>query len=122
VRGELGSRLAAGGEPVVDRLHAPPRVGLDIAARRDPLRAEARQALVDVDGDRRIGVGAGGVIHRQRRLRRGWMQLDLPHWDAQVGVQYACAMDLARGGKGFGNDVQQLRIHGVAPEKFTGSG
>ena len=99
------------GEAVVERLHAPAGVRLDVAAGADPGRTGARQPARDVDGDSGIGVGAGSVVDRQRRLARGRMQVDLPHRNAQPRVEAAGLVDLARGRQGLGNDLHQLRIH-----------
>src|SRR5439155_3875039 len=70
----------------------------------DPGVAVARQAGVDVDGDRRIGVGAGGVIHRQVRLAGAFAEDDLAQRHAQVGRGVRDGEDFSRRGKRPGGD------------------
>ena len=114
---ELRRRLAPGAEPVVQRLHLAPRVGLDIATRADPCGARARQAALDVDRDARIGIRTGGIVDAERRFPGARVQRDLTHGHPQVGVQPAALVHLARGRKGLGYHGQQLRIHRKAPQR-----
>ncbi len=60
--------MLAGDVAVVDRLDRAAVVFLDAAALLDPFDAGALEALLDLDGDVVVGVGAGGVVDRQRRL------------------------------------------------------
>jgi hypothetical protein len=108
---ELRRGLAACGEAVVDELHVPPRIRLGVGARRDPRRAQRRKPGLDVDRHRRVGVGTGGIVDGQRRLAARRVQCDLAHRHPYPGMQPSRAIHLARGRKGFGNDVPTLRIH-----------
>jgi hypothetical protein len=108
---ELRRGFRPGGQPIVERLHPPAGVALDVAPRSDPGGARARQPLVDVDGDVRVGIGAGRIVDRQRRLARGRVQLDLPHRHAQSAMEAAGLIDLARRRQWLGHDLQQLRVH-----------
>ena len=69
---------------VVFRLDVAAFILLDAAALLHPLDARALQAGVDVDGDVRIGVGAGGVVDRQVRLAGAFAQNDLAQGNADI--------------------------------------
>jgi len=71
--GKLRRAFATGGDTVVDRLDPPPGVGLDVAAAGDPGRADAWQPVLDIDGDRGVGVGTGGIVDRERRFPARWV-------------------------------------------------
>jgi hypothetical protein len=83
--GQFGVRLAeAALAAVVGR-----QVGqfLGVIALGDPGGAQLRQALADVDAGGRVGIGAGAVIDRDRRIRRvgGRALGNLAHRHADVG-------------------------------------
>ena len=69
--------------------------GGDVAAVELPAGFDAGQALLDVDGDGRVGVGAGGVVDGHRRLIGAGVDGDLAEGDADVGVEFAGDIDLA---------------------------
>ena len=96
-------RLAAP-QAVVFRLDLPAVIGFHIAARLDPARPQRRQAARDVDGHRRIAVGAGAVIDPHGSLAAAGLKIDLAQRHAQVGIQTARRMDLARRGQGSGRN------------------
>ncbi len=58
-------------------------IGLDIAAPLDPVATDLRQARHDVDAGIRVGIGAAGVVHAQRRLARGGVEMNFAHRDVQ---------------------------------------
>ncbi len=60
--------MLAGGVAVVDRLDRPALIFLDATTLSDPLSADAAEPVLDVNRHIAVGVGAGGVIDRQRRL------------------------------------------------------
>src|SRR5690606_9285149 len=95
--GELRREVLALGEAVVLRLHLP-RVldDLDVAAGDDPRLAGARQALFDIDGDARVGIGPRTVVERQRRLAGALVHGDLAERHADVGPDHPGLVDLAR--------------------------
>ncbi len=95
---------------VVDRLDRPAVVFLDAAALLHPFGARALEALLDVDRDIVVGVGAGGVVDRQVRLVRALAQHDLAHRHAQVGRSVGLGVDLARGGEGARRDLRGREI------------
>ena len=66
--GEIAREMLAGDVAVVDRLDRPALVFLDAAALLDPFDARALEALLDVDGDIVVGIEAGRIVDRQRRL------------------------------------------------------
>ena len=76
---------------------------LDIAAGELPLAADHRQAGLDVDGLRGIGIGAGSVVHPHRRLAARGLEHDLAHRDAKrADVDLAAAADGPGGDADFG--------------------
>ncbi len=77
MRLEGGRRLVVGDVAVIDRFYIAALIFLDAAALLHPLDARTGEAGVDVDGDGRIGVGTGSVIHRQVRLAGAFAQHDL---------------------------------------------
>ena len=90
---------------VVDRLDRAALIGLDPAALLHPGGAPARKALLDVDGRVGIGIGAGGVVDRNRRLARARLERDLAHGDAQLGRRIGLHIDLARAEDRAGRDL-----------------
>ncbi|MNI10960.1 hypothetical protein D3C73_640890 [compost metagenome] len=96
---EAGGQVLAAGVAVVLGLDlARIQDGGDVAAIQLPRRLHARQALLDVDGHGRVGVGAGGVVHRHRRLIGAGVDGDLAEGDADVGEELARDIDLAAPG------------------------
>src|SRR5215469_16959845 len=92
---------------------------LDAAALLDPGEAIARQTRIDVDGDVRVGVGAGGVVHRQVRLAGALAEDDLAERHLHVGRGCRRREDLARGGQGPRGDGGKggvgvgANVHGI---------
>ena len=68
-------------------------IGLDIAARHDPVAAQLGEPGVDVDGGVGVGVGARGVVDAHRRLAD--LKIDLAHRDADARSGARADMDLA---------------------------
>src|SRR5215216_5148224 len=89
---------------VVFRLDVAALIFLDAAALLHPGQAVARQAGVDVDGHRRIGVGAGRVVDRQVRLAGAFAEDDLAQGYTQVGRGIRDGEDFSRRGEGAGRD------------------
>ena len=83
---------------VIFRANFAALVFFDIAARLDPGFAQAGQAEVDIDHGLRVGVGARGVVNRDRRFVGGLVQGDLAHRHADVFMNFACDVNLLRGG------------------------
>ena len=104
--GEIARQVLAGDVAVVDRLDRAAVVFLDAAALLDPFDARALQALLDVDRDIVVGVGAGGVVDRQRRLAGTRVERDLAQRHAQVGRGLGHRVDLARAGDRAGGDLR----------------
>src|SRR5690606_18363710 len=69
-----------------------------------PRRLHARQALLDINGAGRVGVGAGRVVHRHRRLTGGRVDGDLAKVDADVVEELARDIDLLAARAGAGGD------------------
>ena len=69
----------------------------------------ALEALLDVDRDVVVGVGAGGVVDRQRRLAGAFREHDLAHRHAQVRRGVGPRIDLARGRQRAGRDLRASR-------------
>src|SRR5438477_314922 len=65
VRLKRGGGLVGRDVAVIDRFYRAAFIFLDAAALLHPGGAKARQARVDVDHHRTVGVGTGGVIYRQ---------------------------------------------------------
>ncbi len=113
-RGMRGADIA-----IVFRLDVAALIFLDAAALLHPGDACARQPGIDVDGHRRIGVGARGVIDRQVRLAGAFAEDDLAQRYKQIGRFIRRNEDLARRrqraggdrgkrGVGIGADVHDL--------------
>jgi len=108
--GSLGAQLGqAGGVfallAIVQRHGGTAFVVLHVAPAGDPATAHAGQALAHIDHGFRVGVRAGGVVHADQ-LAVG--ERDVAHRHAQVGVQLAGDIGLARCRKGFACACQQL--------------
>ena len=103
-----GDEPVAGGAAIVHILH---RAGGDArkAAFRNPPGAQRRQAGLQVDGDRGIGVGAGGVVGAIGFLARGGIERDLAERHVDVGTAHRRGVDLARAGDRAGGDAARTR-------------
>src|SRR5690606_29286525 len=102
---EAGGQVLAAGVAVVLGLDlARVQDGGDVAAIQLPGGFDARQALLDVDGHGRVGVGARRVVHRHRRLIGGRVDGDLAEGDADVGEELARHIDLLAACTGAGGD------------------
>jgi hypothetical protein len=82
---------------VVDRLDRPAVILFDAAARLHPVEAGAGEAFLDVNRDVRIGIDAGGVVDRQRRLTGGGIERDQAPRNAQLGRARGRGIVLLRG-------------------------
>ena len=91
--------MFAPGAAIILRLHLAAVILLDVSPLFNPRRARARETLFNVNRHRRIGVGAGGVIDRHGRLVRRGVKIDLAYGHADVFVQVARDINLARRGK-----------------------
>ncbi len=110
--GEIARQMLAGDVAVVDRLDRPAVVLLDAAAFFHPLDAGAGEALLHVDRHVRIGIDAGGVVDRQRRLAARRIERDLAHRHAQFRRSVRPRVDLARGGQRTGRDFRRGQVGG----------
>ena len=99
---EFRHQPVARDKAVILGLHMAALIVLDIAARHDPVAAQGGQALGDIGLNRGICVGAGTVIDRQGMFAGRGMGGDLAHRHADMGVQVAGDVDLARRGQGAG--------------------
>jgi hypothetical protein len=91
------------GLAVVLRSNLAAIIGLDIAARHDPVAAQLRQPGVDVDHCIGVGIGAGGIIDPHRGLAA--LKVDLAHGDADSGAGARADMDLAAATDRAGGDA-----------------
>ena len=117
---EFADQLGGARIAVVLGLNAAAECGLDVATRRDPGFAQARQALVDVDARRGIGVGARTVVDAHRRLAGTRVERDLAHRHAQIGMGFARHIHLARCGQRAGHTPN--RAAAVEIERSSGMG
>jgi hypothetical protein len=116
--GGLGAQLGqAGGVfaflPVVQRHGGAAFVVLYITTGGNPGIPHTREALAHVNHGIGVGVGAGGVVHADQ-LTIG--QPNVAHGHAQVGVQLARQVGLARSRKRFAGECEQFG------EFFAGEG
>ena len=74
------------------------------------MRVRGRPRSTSIDGVR-VGIGAGGVIDRQRRLVR-IRDGDLAQRHAQVGRGLRHGIDFPRGGQRAGGDLRRLEFGG----------
>ena len=102
--GEFRRQTLALGKAIVLGLHMAALIALHIAAARDPVGTQARQAVLDGDLGLGVGVGAGTVIDGDRRLARRRVQVDRPHRHADLLVPFAGLPDPARGRQRPGGD------------------
>ncbi|MNE62238.1 hypothetical protein D3C80_1575080 [compost metagenome] len=109
---------------------------LGVAAIVDPRRTHIRQPLAHIDGDARVGVGAGGVIDQHRGIdlatkgSRRHVQADLAHGHADIRAG-TFDVDLLRAGErldglliDLGALAQVLLLfcgHRLAPGKDVGA-
>ncbi len=85
-------------------------VGLDAAAFADPGFADARQALLDVDGRVGIGVGTGGIVHAEGFLARFRRERDLAEGHAHIRKAFRRGIDLARRADGAGRHFRRHEL------------
>src|SRR6202034_3884289 len=102
--------MLAGGVAVIDRLDRAALILFDSAALAHPVGARAGKALLDVDRGRVIGVGAGGIVDRERRLAPGGAERDLAQRHAQVWRSFGTRVDLARSGDRAGRHLRRGEI------------
>ena len=88
-------QMLAADVAVIDRLDRPALVLLDAAALAHPGGAGARQALFHVDLCLRVGVGAGGIVDRNRRLAGRGIKRNLAQRHFQIGRRLGRRIDLA---------------------------
>ena len=107
---EIARQVLAADIAVVDRLHRAAVILLDAAALLHPGEAGARQAALDVDRRVRIGVRAGRVIDRDRRLAGGSIERDFAQRHLEVGRRVRPHVDLARAGDRAGRDLRRGKV------------
>src|SRR6185312_4824844 len=81
----------------------------DVAAGADPFLAQARQAAIEIDRDLGIAVGTRRVVDPHRRLARAFGEVDLAHGDADLRMEIARHIDLARGRQRTGRDMKRFK-------------
>ncbi len=112
------------GKTVILRLDVPTLIGLDITARDDPVMTQTRQTLFDQDCMGMIGIRAGGIIDRHRRLARRRVHRDLAHRHAEIRMQNSGLMDFRGGGMRAGCNNKRYSlgsdIHLEAPKFNSG--
>ena len=104
--GEIARQVLAGGVAVVDRLDRAAVIFLDAAALLDPFDAGALEPLLDVDRRIVVGIDAGRIVDRQRRLARRRIERDLTQRHPQVRRRLRHRIDLARAGNRAGGDLR----------------
>ena len=107
---EIARQVLAADIAVVDRLHRAAVILLDAAALLHPVEASARQAALDVDRRVRIGVRAGRVIDRDRRLAGGSIERDFAQRHLEVRRRVRPHVDLARAGDRAGRDLGRGKV------------
>ena len=105
---EGGRQPIAAHETVILRLQQARGIALGIAAGDDPGVARPRQTLLDLDRNRRVGIGPRTVVDSHRRLASRWMQGDLAHRDAQRWMQYPGLVDLGGSRQRVGRDARRF--------------
>ena len=108
--GEVAGEVLAGDVAVVLRADVAAGVFLDAAAFAHPGGADARQALLDVDGGVRVGVGAGGVVDAEGFFGRALGERDLAERHAHVGVALGRGVDLGAGADRPGGDLGDHQV------------
>ena len=108
--GEIARQVLAGDIAVVDRLDRPALILLDAAALAHPFDARARQALLHVDRRVGIGIGAGRIVDRNRRLAGRRIERNLAQRHFQLGRRIGPRIDLARAGDRAGRDLRRCEI------------
>ena len=108
---------------VIDRLDRAAVIGLDAAAFLDPFDAGARQALFQVERGVGVGVGAGRIVDRNRRLAGGGIERNLAQRHFQVGRSVRPRVNLARAHDRPGGDLRRgeigfgdMFVHRCTPE------
>ncbi len=119
---EFAGKVFALCAAIVFGLHMAPVIFLDAATLQHPGAPVAGEALFHVDGDRRIGIGAGRVIDRHGRLIGAGVKVDLAMRHSDVRRVSGMRIDLAAGGQGAGGDFGGLElalvcglVHGAIP-------
>ena len=105
---------------IVLRLDDAAFILLDAAALAHPLDPRARQPGIDVDRRIGIGVGAGRIVDRHRRLGGSFRQHHLAHGNAQIRRRIRRDIDFARardgsGGDFGGDDAALVNVHWATP-------
>ena len=104
---EIAREMLAGGVAVVHGLDRAALIFLDAAALLHPFAAGARQALLQIKHHIGIGVGAGRVVDRKRRLAGGGIEHDLAQRHFQVRRPLGRRVNLARAGDRSGGDLRR---------------
>ncbi len=119
---EFAGKVFALCAAIVFGLHMAPVIFLDAAALQHPGAPVAGEALFHVDGDRRIGIGAGRVIDGHGGLIGAGVEVDLAMRHGNVRRVGGVGIDLAAGGQGAGGDFWGLElalvcglVHGAIP-------
>ena len=107
---EIAREVLAGSVAVVHRLDRAALVFLDAAAFLHPFDARARQALLQIERHIGIGVGAGRIVDRERRLAGGGIEHDLAQRHFQVRRRVGRRVNLARAGDRSGGDLRRGEI------------
>ena len=121
--GEIAREVLAGRIAVIDRLDRAAVIGLDAAAFLDPFDAGARQTLFQVERGVGVGVGAGRIVDRNRRLAGGGIERNLAQRHFQVGRSVRPRVNLARAHDRPGGDLRRgeigfgdMFVHRCTPE------
>jgi hypothetical protein len=94
----------AGGKAVILRFDMAAVIGFDVAACGDPVLALPGQAGIDRDEMRRIRIGAGGIVDGDGRFARGRVHGNFAHGNADIRIEFARNMHLARCRQRAGGD------------------
>ena len=108
--GEIPREVLAGDVAVIDRLDRAAVIFLDAAALLHPCDAGALETLLDVDRHIVVGIDAGRIVDRQRRLARGSIERDLAQRHAQVRRRIGRRINLARTGDRAGGHLRRGEI------------
>ena len=104
---EIPREVLAGGVAVVHRLDRTALIFLHTTALLHPFAAGARQALLQIKHHVGIGVGAGRIVDRERRLAGGGIERDLAQRHFQVRRPLGRRVNLARAGDRSGCDLRR---------------
>ncbi len=105
---------------IVLRLDDAAVIRLDAAALAHPFDPRAREPGIDVDRRIGIGVGAGRIVDRHRRLGGSFRQHHLAHGNAQLRRRIRRDIDFARARDGSrgdfrGDDAALVNVHWATP-------